>query len=73
MRTNCPTYSRSFQRFVFLSFNSGQYFLFLVPSTYPICVVQVFLDVMIGFNGNYDFFNLLTVAIYFLLLDDSVF
>jgi hypothetical protein len=35
--------------------------------------VQVFLDVMIGFNGNYGFFNLLTVALCFLLLDDSVF
>ena len=47
--------------------------VFLVPSAYPIWVVQVFLDVMIGFNGNYGFFNLLTVALCFLLLDDSVF
>jgi hypothetical protein len=37
------------------------------------CAVQVFLDVMIGLNGNYGLFNLLSVALCFLLLDDSIF
>jgi lipase maturation factor 1 len=31
----------------------------------------IFLQIMIGFTGNYNFFNLLTIALCWLLLDDS--
>ena len=37
------------------------------------CAALVFLDVLIILTGNYGFFNLLTIALCLLLLDDSVF
>jgi lipase maturation factor 1 len=35
------------------------------------CGLLVFLQIMIGLTGNYNFFNLLTVALCLLLIDDS--
>ena len=37
------------------------------------CTALVFLDVLITLTGNYGFFNLLTIALCLLLLDDTVF
>ena len=36
------------------------------------CGLLIFLQVMIGATGNYNFFNLLTIALCLLLIDDSV-
>jgi lipase maturation factor 1 len=36
------------------------------------CVLLIFLQLMIGATGNYNFFNLLTIALCFLLIDDYV-
>ncbi len=36
------------------------------------CALLIFLQVMIGATGNYNFFNLLTVALCLLLIDDSI-
>ncbi len=36
------------------------------------CALLIFLQVMIGATGNYNFFNLLTIALCLLLIDDSV-
>jgi predicted DCC family thiol-disulfide oxidoreductase YuxK len=37
------------------------------------CALLIFLQLMIGATGNYNFFNLLTIALCLLLIDDSVF
>jgi predicted DCC family thiol-disulfide oxidoreductase YuxK len=36
------------------------------------CALLIFLQLMIGATGNYNFFNLLTIALCLLLIDDSV-
>jgi predicted DCC family thiol-disulfide oxidoreductase YuxK len=36
------------------------------------CALLIFLQVVIGLTGNYNFFNLLTIALCLLLIDDSV-
>jgi lipase maturation factor 1 len=36
------------------------------------CALLIFLQLMIGLTGNYNFFNLLTIALCLLLIDDSV-
>jgi lipase maturation factor 1 len=36
------------------------------------CTLLVFLQIVIGATGNYNFFNLLTIALCLLLIDDSV-
>jgi lipase maturation factor 1 len=53
----------------------GVVFLIFGPRRirYVGCTVLVFLEVIILLTGNYCFFNLLTIALCFLLLDDSVF
>ncbi len=53
----------------------GAVFLIFGPRRirYMGCAALVFLDVLISITGNYGFFNLLTIALCLLLLDDSVF
>ena len=53
----------------------GAVFLIFGPRRirYMGCSALVFLDVLIILTGNYGFFNLLTIALCLLLLDDSVF
>jgi predicted DCC family thiol-disulfide oxidoreductase YuxK len=36
------------------------------------CGLLIFLQIMIGLTGNYNFFNLLTIALCLLLIDDSI-
>src|SRR6202043_3134705 len=36
------------------------------------CALLIFLQLMIGLTGNYNFFNLLTIALCLLLIDDAI-
>ncbi|HME88342.1 MAG TPA: lipase maturation factor family protein [Chthoniobacterales bacterium] len=38
----------------------------------PACGLLIFLQIMIGATGNYNFFNILTIALCLLLIDDAV-
>ncbi len=38
-----------------------------------VCGLLIFLQIVIGVTGNYNFFNLLTIALCLLLIDDSIF
>ena len=70
-----PEWTRKFSTFFVLFVECVIPFFIWAPRRlrHAACALLIFLQVMIALTGNYCFFNLLTIALCLLLIDDAVF